>query len=105
MARTKTKPNPFQVYEDLLRPEDKRGEQLYVQTLFDADRFDTLNEMYEAQLRDYLMGMYQEIFLATAIGIFTTSGVGMLVLAIAKFACACRARSQLFDDCASVTAR
>lgn len=35
-----------------LRPEDKRGDQLYVQTLFDADRFDTLNEMYEAQLRE-----------------------------------------------------
>lgn len=34
-----------------LRPEDPRGEQLYVQTLFDADRFDTLVAMYEAQLK------------------------------------------------------
>jgi tetratricopeptide (TPR) repeat protein len=34
-----------------LRPEDPRGEQLYVQTLFDADRFDTLSAMYEAQLK------------------------------------------------------
>jgi tetratricopeptide (TPR) repeat protein len=33
-----------------LRPTDARGEQLYVQTLFDADRFDTLIAMYEAQL-------------------------------------------------------
>lgn len=33
-----------------LRPEDPRGDQLYVQTLFDADRFDTLIKMYEAQL-------------------------------------------------------
>ena len=35
-----------------LRPEDPRGERLYVQTLFDADRFDTLIKMYEAQLKD-----------------------------------------------------
>jgi tetratricopeptide (TPR) repeat protein len=34
-----------------LRPEDPRGEQLYVQTLFDADRFDTLVAMYEEQLK------------------------------------------------------
>ena len=34
-----------------LRPEDPRGDQLYVQTLFDADRFDTLIAMYEAQLK------------------------------------------------------
>jgi tetratricopeptide (TPR) repeat protein len=34
-----------------LRPEDPRGEQLYVQTLFDADRFDTLIAMYEGQLK------------------------------------------------------
>ncbi len=34
-----------------LRPEDKRGEQLYVQTLFDADRFDTLAAIYEEQLK------------------------------------------------------
>jgi tetratricopeptide (TPR) repeat protein len=34
-----------------LRPEDPRGEQLWVQTLFDADRFDTLIAMYEAQLK------------------------------------------------------
>lgn len=34
-----------------LRPEDPRGEQLYVQTLFDADRYDTLVAMYEAQLK------------------------------------------------------
>jgi len=33
-----------------LRPEDPRGEQLYVQTLFDADRFDTLVARYEAEL-------------------------------------------------------
>jgi tetratricopeptide (TPR) repeat protein len=35
-----------------LRPEDPRGDQLYVQTLFDADRFDTLTKLYEAQLKD-----------------------------------------------------
>lgn len=35
-----------------LRPDDPRGEQLYVQTLFDADRFDTLVAMYEGQLKD-----------------------------------------------------
>lgn len=34
-----------------LRPEDPRGDQLYVQTLFDADRFDTLIAMYEAKLK------------------------------------------------------
>jgi tetratricopeptide (TPR) repeat protein len=33
-----------------LRPDDPRAEQLYVQTLFDADRFDTLIKMYEADL-------------------------------------------------------
>jgi tetratricopeptide (TPR) repeat protein len=35
-----------------LRPEDPRGEQLYVQTLFDADRFNTLIAMYEADLKN-----------------------------------------------------
>jgi tetratricopeptide (TPR) repeat protein len=34
-----------------LRPEDPRGDQLYVQTLFDADRFDTLIAMYEADVK------------------------------------------------------
>ena len=34
-----------------LRPEDPRGDQLYVQTLFDADRYDTLSAMYEEQLK------------------------------------------------------
>lgn len=34
-----------------LRPEDRRGDQLYVQTLFDADRFDTLIAMYEGDLK------------------------------------------------------
>lgn len=34
-----------------LRPDDPRGEQLFVQTLFDADRFDTLIAMYEAELK------------------------------------------------------
>jgi tetratricopeptide (TPR) repeat protein len=34
-----------------MRPQDPRGEQLYLQTLFDADRFDALIEHYEAQLR------------------------------------------------------
>jgi tetratricopeptide (TPR) repeat protein len=34
-----------------LRPDDVRGERLYVQTLFDADRFDALTAMYEAQLK------------------------------------------------------
>jgi tetratricopeptide (TPR) repeat protein len=33
-----------------LRPEDGRGDQLYVQTLFDADRFDTLIALYQKQL-------------------------------------------------------
>jgi tetratricopeptide (TPR) repeat protein len=35
-----------------LRPDDPRGDQLYVQTLFDGDRFDTLVAMYEAQLKN-----------------------------------------------------
>jgi len=34
-----------------LRPEDPRGDQLYVQTLFDGDRYDKLIEIYEAQLK------------------------------------------------------
>jgi tetratricopeptide (TPR) repeat protein len=34
-----------------LQPADPRGDQLYVQTLFDGDRFDALNAMYEAQLQ------------------------------------------------------
>jgi tetratricopeptide (TPR) repeat protein len=34
-----------------LRPEDPRGDQLYVQTLFDADRFDTLIAMYEIEVK------------------------------------------------------
>jgi tetratricopeptide (TPR) repeat protein len=34
-----------------LRPADPRGEQLFVQTLFDADRFEALAAMYEQQLR------------------------------------------------------
>jgi tetratricopeptide (TPR) repeat protein len=34
-----------------LRPDDPRGAQLYVQTLFDADRFDVLVKMYEADLQ------------------------------------------------------
>jgi tetratricopeptide (TPR) repeat protein len=34
-----------------LRPEDPRGDQLYVQTLFDADRFDALIALYEGQLK------------------------------------------------------
>lgn len=33
------------------RPDDARGDQLYVQTLFDADRFEKLAAMYEAQLQ------------------------------------------------------
>jgi tetratricopeptide (TPR) repeat protein len=33
-----------------ITPDDARGDQLYVQTLFDADRFDTLAKMYEDQL-------------------------------------------------------
>lgn len=32
-----------------LKPEDPKGEMLYVQTLFDADRFATLAEMYESR--------------------------------------------------------
>jgi len=34
-----------------LRPEDPRGDQLYIQTLFDGDRYDKLVEIYEAQLK------------------------------------------------------
>ncbi len=34
-----------------LRPSDPRGESLYVQTLFDADRFQTLADLYQARLR------------------------------------------------------
>jgi len=34
-----------------LQPEDGRGQQLYVQTLFDADRLQPLAEMYGARLR------------------------------------------------------
>jgi hypothetical protein len=34
-----------------LSPEDKRGDQLYIQTLFDGDRFDTLAQIYEKQLQ------------------------------------------------------
>jgi tetratricopeptide (TPR) repeat protein len=34
-----------------LRPSDVRGGQLYLQTLFDADRFETLAAMYDARLR------------------------------------------------------
>jgi tetratricopeptide (TPR) repeat protein len=34
-----------------LRPADARGDQLYVQTLFDADRFSELAAMYQARLR------------------------------------------------------
>jgi pentatricopeptide repeat protein len=33
-----------------LRPKDPRGDQLYVQTLFDADRFETLISMYRDRL-------------------------------------------------------
>jgi len=33
-----------------LNPSDQRGDALYVQTLFDGDRFDTLAKMYEGQL-------------------------------------------------------
>ena len=33
-----------------LRPEDPRGEQLFIQTLFDGDRYDKLIQIYEAQL-------------------------------------------------------
>lgn len=40
----------FKRYQEL-RPSDPRGEQLYVQTLFDADRFETLVGIYEAELR------------------------------------------------------
>jgi tetratricopeptide (TPR) repeat protein len=34
-----------------LRPADGRGDSLYVQTLFDADRFQTLADLYQAKLR------------------------------------------------------
>lgn len=34
-----------------LRPEDPRGDQLYIQTLFDGDRWAKLIEIYEAQLK------------------------------------------------------
>ncbi len=34
-----------------LRPADARGDALYVQTLFDADRFQTLADLYQARLR------------------------------------------------------
>jgi tetratricopeptide (TPR) repeat protein len=34
-----------------LRPADPRGDALYVQTLFDADRFQTLADLYQARLR------------------------------------------------------
>jgi tetratricopeptide (TPR) repeat protein len=34
-----------------LRPSDQRGDSLYVQTLFDGDRFQTLADMYQARLR------------------------------------------------------
>jgi tetratricopeptide (TPR) repeat protein len=33
-----------------ITPDDARGDQMYVQTLFDADRFDALAKMYEDQL-------------------------------------------------------
>ena len=33
-----------------LRPDDPRGDQLLVQTLFDADRFETLAALYQSQL-------------------------------------------------------
>nr|PZN26894.1 MAG: hypothetical protein DIU78_06480 [Pseudomonadota bacterium] len=35
-----------------LRPDDPRGDQLYVQTLFDGDRYETLAAMYEKQHRE-----------------------------------------------------
>ncbi len=38
----------FKRYQELL-PQDVRGETLYVQTLFDADEFETLAKMYEAR--------------------------------------------------------
>jgi tetratricopeptide (TPR) repeat protein len=34
-----------------LRPDDPRGEQLYVQTLFDADRFSDLADLYQRRLQ------------------------------------------------------
>jgi tetratricopeptide (TPR) repeat protein len=33
-----------------LRPDDTRGDQLLIQTLFDADRFETLAAIYQSQL-------------------------------------------------------
>src|SRR3982751_7043017 len=36
-----------------LRPSDPRGDSLYVQTLFDGDRFQTLADMYQARLRTH----------------------------------------------------
>src|SRR5690606_40651821 len=35
-----------------LRPDDPRGEQLYVQTLFDGDRYEILAAMYEKEHRE-----------------------------------------------------
>jgi tetratricopeptide (TPR) repeat protein len=35
-----------------LRPDDPRGEQLHVQTLFDAERYEELAAMYRAELRE-----------------------------------------------------
>jgi tetratricopeptide (TPR) repeat protein len=35
-----------------LQPDDRRAEQLYTQTLFDADRYETLAGIYEKQLRE-----------------------------------------------------
>jgi tetratricopeptide (TPR) repeat protein len=35
-----------------LSPDDPRGEQLFIQTLFDAERFDALVSTYEAELRE-----------------------------------------------------
>jgi tetratricopeptide (TPR) repeat protein len=42
--------NAFQKMKEL-SPEDKRGDQLYIQTLFDGDRYDTLAQIYEKQLQ------------------------------------------------------
>jgi tetratricopeptide (TPR) repeat protein len=36
-----------------LQPDDRRAEQLYTQTLFDADRFEALAGMYEKQLGEH----------------------------------------------------
>ncbi|HET9954387.1 MAG TPA: hypothetical protein VFQ61_07780 [Polyangiaceae bacterium] len=35
-----------------VNPKDERAEQLYIQTLFDADRFETLAAMYEKRLQE-----------------------------------------------------